>query len=801
MNFLNDITCRTIIVCPETVKIKILNKINNYNKLFNIKFYTLDEIKKSFYFDYDDSAILYLMNKYAFNYETSKKFIDNLYFVEEREYEADKLNFLVKLKRELIDNKLLTINSLLLKNNKDIPMIVFGYDYIDKFNMKILSNFNYKIIDKEINNKNINVYKFKNMEDEILFVINEIIKLLNNNININKIYLLNLDANYNIEIKRLFSMFNIPVDIDISSSILTTLNGKEIFDYFLTTKSFDDTLNYIKALNIDSKYKEKIYNTYLNIFNKYIDCDYPFEILKEAILYDLKNTVIINKNLKNKVNIATLQNSFFDDDEYVFLLGFNQGSVPKVVKDEDYINDDLKEILGLNKTSEINKLERNATLKNINSIKNIYISYKESYLDTEYYKSNLLDETNFTICENIKLSTSNSKTYSIIKLAGMLDDLIKYDSKDEELPVYFNSFNIKYLNYDNKYKVINKEDFYKLLNNKLILSYSTIDTFFKCQFRYYIDNVLKLNKFEESFEIYIGKLFHQVLSKVYDVDFNIDKEYYLFLSGKSFTDKELFFLDKLKKELIIICNNLKEFYKDTELKDVMLEKDIAVNKSSDIEVIFKGVIDKIMYKRYPDKTLLSIIDYKTGNASIDLFDSAYGIGMQLIIYLYLISKSDLFENYYCVGFYLQKILNTEVTIDQNKTYIDKKNDNLKLLGYSIDEVDLLELFDITYEDSKYIKSMKYSNNKFAYYSKVLSYEKMNNICSFVDKKIDEARDKILNMDFSINPKWFDTDKEPVGCKFCKYKDLCFIKKDDFVRLKKYNDLSFVEEGEKVELDK
>jgi len=800
MDFLKNIEKRTIIVCPQILKNKILNEINNYNKLVNIKLYTLDELKKLVYFDYDVSTILYLMDKYNYTYEISKSYIENIYYVEDKKYNIEKLDFLVNLKKELIDNNLLIFNELFIKSQKDTDFIIFGYDYIDKFSMKLLSFFNYKIIEKEeINNKNNNVYKFKTMEEEILFVINNIISLLNNDVDINKIVLLNLDKDYNNEIIRMFNQFNIPIDIVKSSSILTTTIGNKVYNYLSITESFSDTLEFIKSFKINDEEKNKIYDIFLNIFNKYVGLDYSFSTIKNAIKYDLSNTIINNNNLKNMVRTSVLENNYFTD-ENVFLLGFNQGSMPKTIKDEDYINDELKKIIGLSTTSEINKYERIATLKNINSIKNIIISYKETYFDKEFYKSNLLDEKCFTICENNNLDTSYSYIYSSIKLGTMLDNLIKYDKKDDNLSLYYNSLNIKYLEYDNNYKNISKEELYKYLDKKLVLSYSTIDTFFRCQFRYYVDNILKLNKFEESFEIIIGKLFHYVLSKVYDEDFDLDKEYSFFLQDKEFNDKEKFYLKKLKKELIIICNNLREFYNDTVLKDVLVEKDIKIDKSSDIEVIFKGIIDKIMYKKYNNKTLVSIIDYKTGNNSIDLFDSAYGIGMQLIIYLYLISKSDLFEDYYCVGFYLQRILNNEVIIDKNKTYLEQKNDNLKLLGYSIDDPKVLELFDITYENSKYIKSMKYSNEKFSVYSKVLSSDKMKNICNFVDMKIDEARDKILNREFNINPKWFDKEKEPTGCMYCNYHDLCFVKKDNFIRLKKYSDLSFLTGGEENELD-
>ena len=62
-------------------------------------------------------------------------------------------------------------------------------------------------------------------------------------------------------------------------------------------------------------------------------------------------------------------------------------------------------------------------------------------------------------------------------------------------------------------------------------------------------------------------------------------------------------------------------------------------------VEFKGFIDKIMYKEKDGNTYLSIIDYKTGNPSIKLDHLKYGLSMQLPSYLYLTSKSKMFDNY------------------------------------------------------------------------------------------------------------------------------------------------------------
>ena len=92
--------------------------------------------------------------------------------------------------------------------------------------------------------------------------------------------------------------------------------------------------------------------------------------------------------------------------------------------------------------------------------------------------------------------------------------------------------------------------------------------------------------------------------------------------------------------------------------------------------------------------------------------------------------------------------------------------------------------------------MKYGKNGFYHYSKVIDNDTMNKLIDIADKKIDYARDNILNGDFAINPKAFINDKEVIGCKYCNYKDICFRKNDDIVNLKKYSDLSFLnEEGD------
>ena len=118
-----------------------------------------------------------------------------------------------------------------------------------------------------------------------------------------------------------------------------------------------------------------------------------------------------------------------------------------------------------------------------------------------------------------------------------------------------------------------------------------------------------------------------------------------------------------------------------------------------------------------------------------------------------------------------------------------KEENLKLLGYTIDEPELASKFDFSYTDSEVVKSLKFGQNGFYAYSKVLSEEKINKLIEIVKDNIDNAFDNILDAKFNINPK--RVGKDNIGCSFCKYSDICFMKEEDVVLLDEHNNLDFL----------
>ena len=110
-----------------------------------------------------------------------------------------------------------------------------------------------------------------------------------------------------------------------------------------------------------------------------------------------------------------------------------------------------------------------------------------------------------------------------------------------------------------------------------------------------------------------------------------------------------------------------------------------------------------------------------------------------------------------------------------------KKDNLKLCGYSTDDVYRLSMFDDSYEDSMMIKGMKTKKDgTLASTAKVLDDEAIDEVISICKQKIEEALKDILMAKFTINPKVIDNVN--VGCEYCNFKDICYVKEDDKVYL-------------------
>lgn len=763
-----------IVILNDYAKKSFIKKIN---KLINVKVITLSELKRKYYFDYDNKAIYFVSNKYNCIPEIAKIYIENTYFI--GDINTKKVNFLKEVKEELDTNNLLTYNNLFKEFLKGKDIVLYNLKYVDNFYKKIFKELerdsNITSYNDENNESIKELYKANNSEEEVAFICSKITKLIKSGVNINNIKLANVKSDYEFIIRKTFKLFNIPINLPSFETIKSTslvIKFKELYNSDISI-----TIEKLKEF-INTKEENDIFKSLISIVNNYLWVN-DFELVKDMVFNEIDNIKTPREKLKNAVDVIEFKKELISYEDYVFLIGFNEGVIPVNYKDEDYLSDDEKSKLGLSTSFELNENAMNEVKYSIRNIKHLIVTYPSHNLSSEIYISSSYEKDLFEEKE-LNISFNESNAYNKLKLVSEKDENSKFGTVTDDLLKLSSHYkDMKYSSFDNKYKLIDKSKIKNFFNNGLTLSYTSMNDYYMCSFRYYLDYILKINKYEDTFEAIVGTIFHKILSMCFECDIDIIRTYESEIekSNYEFNESEKFFLSILKDELVLVIETIKNQLSYTQLTESMYEKEIVIDVDKDLHIRFKGFVDKILYNKFNGKTVVAIIDYKTGNPNLNINNSIYGLEMQLPVYIYLIKNE--IKDVKIGGFYLQKILN-------NITDKEKRLDSLKLQGYTNSDLDIIDKVDSSFNDSKVIKSLRTSSKGFYAYSKIINDEEIDILNKVVETKIKEASMDILDSKFDINPK--EMNNEVIGCKFCKYKDICFMKPKDTVTLKEVKNI-------------
>ena len=746
---LEKIPNHSLVIIPNNLKNKLLKEISQNKKLINIKMMTKEEFIQNYYGKIKPEATYFLMKEFHLNFSVAQKYLKNIFINHPK---------IKKYYDYLMANNLIEKNPLF--NPKNITII--GYPDLEPYLLNELKKYKLNITEETKNDYLPKVYEFSTMQDEIAYVATQIAENLKTK-SPSEIFITGLTNDYIPELKRIFSLYKIPLNINNKISIYST----SAVQTFLKNLTENKDLNIALEKTPNGEVKNKIIDL-LNRYNLPVDETY-LTIIKEK----LKKLTIPAKKYDNAVNVISL-NEINDKDKIYYILGFNQELIPKIYKDDDLIADDEKPQYNLLTSTKKNIIQKKVTERLIKSSPNITITYKLKDTFSTYYPSSLISELNLEVIKNPDIKYIYSNLFNKLTLSKYLDDYLNYNQKDKNLDILWSNYsNIDYGTYDNKYHQINKENLMTYLQNKLTLSYTSLNNYSLCPFKYYANNILKLDPYEETFPILIGNLFHYCLSHLYDENFNLETEYRKYLKDKELSPKEKFYLKRLYKVLEKDIEIIKREETHTTYNKHLTEKKLTISKSQNPEINFTGIIDKVSY----NENHAIITDYKTGSVTATLDNLNYSLNMQLPIYLYLIKNSNL--GYNVMGIYLQKLLNTPTLDSENP---DKEiADNLKLSGYTVNDEDIIQEIDDTYENSELIKGLKKTKNGFSSYSKLLNYEDFDKIYQITEDNINKTIKNILEGNFEIKPKRIDN--ENISCKNCPFKDLCFFKEEDIKNLK------------------
>lgn len=746
----------SIYIVPNSLKLKLLDILSKENKIYNITFISLEELEKHYFFDIKEDALLYLLDKTNENIDVLKLMLKNLYKIDiTKEYKETKLNNLKSLYLDLKDNNYLIFDKgyreyLLTKN-----IYILGYNMLEPYQKDMLNSINTNYLDITSNLSINTVYKYHSMKDEIISTTLKIRELNSKGISYNKMFLAGIDNSYNYLLKTIFKMFDIPLYLKSTNKITSLISVKEYLK--------DKDITHIKDINIKSKIMKIESDLSYAKNSKYYDI-----LLKDRIENTTLDSIELVESVK-VLNEAIEVPYLVSDDEYLFVLGFNQNYLPKIYKDEDYLSDNLKSKCNLNTSTIKNKLSKDSLVKVLGTIKNLTLSYKLTSLTSEYAKSSLLNELNFKEVDSLNYSYNYSKEFNNYRTSSVLDTYYKYHEEDKDF--IFLTTNIdtsKYTSFDHKFKGINRPI------TPYSLSYSNLDDLAKCPFKYYLKHILKLDNFDENFNTKIGNIFHSVLKDSYSDNFSFDISLNKALKDNPLDKRETVLFKRLETELQEIVNYNKQVEKRSFLTEFYGEKRLEIPLSE--HATLKGFIDKILFKTFHDKTYYAVFDYKTGSATLNLDYLEDGLYLQLPLYIYLINKSNLFDNPVFVGFFYQYLL---------QSYKDKEEQvkNLKLVGYTTDDKIILSYLDEDYETDSFVKGLSVKKDgELSSRSKILSDSELEDMMKSISKALEKSLKIIDNNAFDIAPKIINN--KNISCEFCPFKEVCFVSASDYIYLEK-----------------
>lgn len=759
----------TIIVTTSSVKKCLLLFISKNLELINIKILEKQELLNDITFTYSSDVLEYMHTKYNKTLDVCRKILDNLYYIDELD------EYLYSIKCDLVKSKKIIELPSILKNYKKIVFYDCNLDTFFHNRIKEI-NSNIKIIEEHSKTYDKNqsyIYEASDIKNEVIYFFDTCYKLLNNGVDISNIKLVISDEEYYTYLEYYSRLYNISINLNKKTPLYNYNITLKILSRYKNKETLEDIISTIDSSN-------DIISKIINIINKY---DFNKDIY-DVLVYEFKTNYISSKILTNSIEVSNIDNVYVDSNDYLFILGFNQNVIPHVIKDDDYFKDSKKTSLGLYTSVELNNLEKDYIKRLIRKSCVTYISYKLQTPFNKYIKSNILDEMSLIEYNyNHDYSVSPSDKFDKHMLYTKLDNLYKYNIIDDNIDILMSNVENDYGSYDNSFKNLNDKTLSRILNGKLNLSYTSINSFYECKFKYYLKYLLKIKENSSNINsLFLGNLFHYVLSKVFNTDKDINTliDEYITLEEKILSNKDKIYLKKYEQELINLVDVIVKNSSRSHFRDYSYEQEIILSDTNKIKVNLIGKLDKIL--SFDDGTYkyLIIIDYKTGNLKVDYNNIVYGLNMQLFMYAYMINKSNAFKNYKIAGFYLQNIGHDLIKRKTGVSLEQQVKDEYKLYGYSTENIDIMEKFD---NDLSSLKNLKIkSDGTFYSNSLVFSEKLLDKFLSIVDKNVKDAVNDIISSDFKINPK--EIDGEDISCKYCKYYDICYRKNKDIITLEK-----------------
>ncbi len=779
-----------ICITPTSYKKKLLVDLSS--SIYHVQFLTKEELQKKVLYEYRKDALWYLTKEFQLLPEIGAILLDAMYAVDK-----DGPKELYEKKEWLNNNHFMISHPAFLNQLSGKKIWIYGYaPYEMSFLESILKQYTEVFYVEECGNFVPVVTEYETLEQEVVGVAEQISQLLCSGVSIDHIYIGRTSSEYDSVLSKIFHYFKIP---------LVQLNTHSLFEYgmvqdFLSSIDFEQPLSQIDSVledlvqkyPITNSFYHEIYDSLITILNSYPRTTQMSD-LKEILLYELKQKKVSKESYQHVVEEVDFLSTLFTEEDYVFLMGVNLGFFPTIYEDHDYLSDQQKASFGLPTSFSMTRGEEQKVKDKISSLQHVFISYKKKSPFGEYLPSSLIE--NYVVQKGEYHYTNRS--YNTYLLNASLDEYVNFNSKNEHLSRLYGIESLYYGTYDNQFTGIAKEVFQKKVPY-CVLSYTAMQKFFECPFKYYVHSILKIRPpFLETTSLMVGNLFHTILEQYFKKQGSLDDIIESELSHieiKPFAKQEFYF-KKYRAEIKRLVLLMEKQLNRSSFRPTYFEETIEWLEQKQITFRIFGKIDKIMTVEEDGQSYIIVVDYKTGHATSDLSKVVYGMNMQLLLYLYLISQDERFSKYQLGGAYIESISASIPNYTENKTLEDLLWEQSKLDGLSLNRQEFISRLDHEYMESSYVKGIRVKKDGELYQSnRLLDLSTLEQLLDIVKRNIDVVEEAIRTADFLVMPKKFSSEHTVSSCAYCEYRDICYLKPKDVKILKEYKNLEFLEEG-------
>lgn len=758
-----------LVIAPFSLKQNILNDYRKDNPFIDVKCVSKEELLNDKFGHYIKDSIAYVMLKFNCSYEKARTLLKYARLIN-KDSKDNKVHELYELKNDLIDNGFLVLNpyySELLKNKE---IIVQGYSKLDRELTLLLEGNDATYIVNPLRNCGGAIEKFPNLDEEILYMLNNIADLISQGIEPKDIYILCNDELANYYIEKYARTFGFDVNFEKGISFYSTTLVNDFIAKYKELDNLGDTLEWL--FNVDSSFVgetiDLIKENIIPSLNKDQQLDYLIGEFKKHELSPIryKNAVSQITSMVNKKNA------------HVFVPCFVQGSYPVVYKDNEYLSDKQLQEQGLNTSFIKGSMIDDIMLSMFSSDCSFYFSYSNHSYSSNYYASPWIKKLNLVEIKPVLPKVFYSANFSFYLYGKSKDELEVYSKTTPEylsLKGIFDTALFRYKDYKNQY---NGADVYDA-TTYLTHSYSSMKMYYECPFKYYLTYGLGLDKFIGNFNSNKGNVAHEVFSKMFDQDFDFEDAFGLAMYKYEWSAKEKVFLEGFKEQIkLAVEASLNHYNNHMNKLAVLTEEDLSFQMTHFTKI--RGIADKIIVLKNDE---LVVVDYKTGSEGFDFSYLEKGYSMQLPTYSYLIHNNERLKEFDVVGLYINHVCSSNSS--ETKVKKDEIIPNyLKLDGVTINEMSSINNIDDTLVNGSssaflggiYMQSSGLKSNRH-----VVTREELARYESIVSSLYGVGDFNIRQNKFEINPMYLD--KQTNACERCPFKDICFNHKRIINKLK------------------